>query len=182
MKKTFDKEKIENTLTLLAELLERRELKPYRLIVCGGSALLVSELRRETTKDVDILAFLSPESVIEELPELPIELQKAVRDVAGELDIDDHWLNAGQSSIINPRLHNFGLPEGFIERLTEKEYGPKLKIYYIGRLDQIFFKLYASVDKCTPTYHLSDLKELAPDEKELQAARMDNTAGSFARL
>lgn len=170
MKQTFDKEKIEDTLTLLAELLEQRDSKAYRLIVCGGSALLVSELRRETTKDVDILASLSSENIIEELQELPEDLETAVRDVAGELGMDDHWLNTGPSSIINPHLPNFGLPEGFVERLTRKEYGPKLTIYYIDRLDQVFFKLYASVDKCTPTYHLSDLKELKPDENELLSA------------
>ena len=170
MKKPFDKEKIETTLTLLAELLEHRKSESYRLIVCGGSALLVSELRRETTKDVDILASLSSDNVIEELTGLPEDLQKAVQDVARELEMNDHWLNTGPSSIINSNLPNFGLPEGFVERLVEKEYGSKLTIYYIDRLDQIFFKLYASVDKCTPTYHLDDLKALNPDESELFAA------------
>ena len=170
MKRTFDKEKIEKTLVLLAELLERRGLGPYRLIVCGGSALLVAGIQRETTKDVDILASLSSENVIEELPELPENLHKAVRDVAGELDVDDDWLNAGPSSIINPRLPNSGLPEGFVKRLTKKEYGPKLTIFYISRLDQIFFKLYAAVDKCTMTYHVTDLKALNPNEDELLKA------------
>jgi hypothetical protein len=155
---------------MLAKLLERRSLASYRLIVCGGSALLVAGVQRETTKDVDILASLGFDNAIEELPELPEDLHKAVKDVAGELDVDDHWLNTGPSSIINTHLPNFGLPEGFIERLTRKEYGPKLTIYYIGRLDQIFFKLYATVDKCTLTYHLTDLHALKPTESELIAA------------
>jgi len=167
MKTPLDKERIEEALYLIGELLERKKSDPFRLIVCGGSALLVTGLRRETTKDVDILAFLNDKNDIQESPDLPGDLKEAAKSVAVEMNLDEHWLNTGPSSIINPNLPNSGLPDGFLERLTKREYGPKLTVYYISRRDQIFFKLYASVDRCGPSYHLDDLRSLNPTEDEL---------------
>jgi Nucleotidyltransferase of unknown function (DUF6036) len=170
MKRSLDKEKMEDALSLVEELLNWRQSDTYRLIVCGGSALLFFGLRRETTKDVDILAFLDNENIIKEVVELPEDLQYAIRSVAVEMNLDEHWLNAGPSSIINHNLPNYGLPDGFINRLTKKIYGSKLTVFYISRYDQIFFKLYASVDRCGPSYHLNDLKALNPTKDELMNA------------
>lgn len=167
MKKPLNKEKIEEALCLIGELLERKQSKIIRIIVCGGSALLVAGLRRETTKDVDILAFLNENSEIKESPDLPHDLKEAAKSVAVEMNLDEHWLNTGPSSIINPNLPNSGLPDGFLKRLTKREYGPKLTVYYISRIDQIFFKLYASVDRGGPSYHLDDLISLNPTGDEL---------------
>ena len=137
MKKPLNKEKIEEALSLIGELLERKQSESFRIIVCGGSALLVTGLRRETTKDVDILAFLNEKSDITESPDLPDDLKEAAKSVSIEMNLDEHWLNTGPSSIINPNLPNSGLPDGFLERLTKREYGPKLTVYYISRIDQV---------------------------------------------
>jgi hypothetical protein len=61
-----------------------------------------------------------------------------------------------------------GVPEGLYERLTWISYGDNLKIGYISRTDQIYFKLYASVDR--GGYHSDDLLKLHPDQNELIAA------------
>ena len=63
---------------------------------------------------------------------------------------------------------DLGLPTNFEKRLLRKEYGKNLSIYYISRIDQIYFKLYASVDR--GGYHLDDLKKLNPDSYELYNA------------
>ena len=61
-----------------------------------------------------------------------------------------------------------GLPEGFEKRLVKKQYGNYLSIYYISRLDQIFFKLYAAVDR--NDYHVDDLFQLKPTQREIEEA------------
>jgi hypothetical protein len=48
-----------------------------------------------------------------------------------------------------------GLPEGFVSRLFQKDYGRRLTVYFAGRKDQIHFKLYAAVDR--GGYHIDDL-------------------------
>ena len=176
MNRILDKAKIEESLHLLGELLNRRHAGPFRLIVCGGSALLVCGLRAEATKDVDILAFFGKNSEIQTANSMPEDLEKAAQSVAGQMNLDWNWLNAGPSSIVNPHLPNLGLPEGFASRLTEKKYGPMLNVYFIGRLDQIHFKLYASVDRGGPSYHLDDLMHLDPTEEELMAAAKWSTS------
>ncbi len=61
-----------------------------------------------------------------------------------------------------------GLPEGLAERLVGKSYGKFLTMYFISRRDQIFFKLYAAVDR--DDYHLQDLKALNPSSEEIEAS------------
>ena len=61
-----------------------------------------------------------------------------------------------------------GLPEGFAERLTERLYGPRLKVYFIGRRDQIFFKVFSATDR--GGVDLDDLSALRPTVEELEAA------------
>ena len=62
-----------------------------------------------------------------------------------------------------------GLPAGFVGRLTEKKYGPRLAVHFIGRLDQIHFKLYAAADQRDST-HLNDLKALHLTAAEFETA------------
>lgn len=58
-----------------------------------------------------------------------------------------------------------GLPKGLQKRLVRKEYGEKLTISFISRLDQVYFKLWASVDR--GGYHIEDLMALTPTANEL---------------
>ncbi|MBI9018168.1 MAG: hypothetical protein JEZ07_13005 [Phycisphaerae bacterium] len=76
-----------------------------------------------------------------------------------------NWLNNGPSSG-EGGLFRLGLPDGFRSRLTQKFQGEKLSVYYICRIDQIHFKMYAAIDQFG-SYHAADLKKLAPTEEEL---------------
>ncbi len=62
-----------------------------------------------------------------------------------------------------------GLPEGFVGRLTRREYGPCLTVRYASRFDQIHFKLHATIDRGGGK-HFSDLQALEPRRAELLAA------------
>jgi hypothetical protein len=52
--------------------------------------------------------------------------------------------------------------------LTRHAYGPLLAVHLIHRVDQIHFKLYASVDR--GGYHITDLVALKPTSDEIEAA------------
>lgn len=166
MEKKINNQILDKALNMLNELLERHGEQPYCFVVCGGSALIATGLVARTTKDVDILGQLVPEGVIplDELPEIIRELSEAI---AEELNFPKDWFNTGPSSMLNVNLLNYGLPNGLKDRLIKRQYGSKLTMFFIGRIDQIFFKTYAAVDKGGPTYHSEDLLKLKPTPAEL---------------
>ena len=159
---------IDQALSLLAGRLDLAQTDPVRLVICGGSALIAMGLRRRTTRDMDVVALLSAAREPTSPDPLPDSLLRAADQVARDLGLFEGWLNNGPSRG-EGGLFQMGLPEGFVGRLTEKEYGPRLAIYFIGRLDQIHFKLYAAADQRDGT-HLNDLKALHPTAAELEAA------------
>jgi hypothetical protein len=150
--------------------LEDQITVPINIVVCGGSSLIATGLTNRTTKDVDIVAMLDPSKNIVEAQPLPEALVRAADKVAAAMNLPGHWLNNGPRSIVNPRLPNFGLPEGFLRRIKKYTYGTKLNVYFLAREDQICFKLFASVDLSEPSRHLDDLNALSPTDDELYAA------------
>ena len=168
MSNPISHDNIDQTLSLLAGRLDLAQTDPVRLVICGGSALIAMSLRRRTTRDMDVVALLSAAQEPISPDPLPDFLLRAADQVARDLGLFEGWLNNGPSRG-EGGLFQMGLPEGFVGRLTEKEYGPRLAIYFIGRLDQIHFKLYAAADQRDGT-HLNDLKALHPTAAELEAA------------
>jgi hypothetical protein len=168
MSNPISHDNIDQALSLLAGRLDLAQTDPVRLVICGGSALIAMSLRRRTTRDMDVVALLSAAQEPISPDPLPDFLLRAADQVARDLGLFEGWLNNGPSRG-EGGLFQMGLPEGFVGRLTEKEYGPRLAIYFIGRLDQIHFKLYAAADQRDGT-HLNDLKALHPTAAELEAA------------
>jgi hypothetical protein len=168
MSNPISHDNIDQALSLLAGRLDLGQTDPVRLVICGGSALIAMSLRRRTTRDMDVVALLSAAQEPISPDPLPDFLLRAADQVARDLGLFEGWLNNGPSRG-EGGLFQMGLPEGFVGRLTEKEYGPRLAIYFIGRLDQIHFKLYAAADQRDGT-HLNDLKALHPTAAELEAA------------
>ena len=67
----------------------------------------------------------------------------AARDlVARDFSLLPRWLNPGPAKLLE-----FGLPDGFAERLERRDYDAGLVVYFASRYDQIHFKLYAAVDE-----------------------------------
>ena len=77
---------------------------------------------------------------------LPGSLLEAAKEVARDLGLPDNCLNNGPSSD-EGGLFQLGLPQGIVDRLNERVYGPCLTVFFFGRLDQIQFKLYAAADR-----------------------------------
>lgn len=139
------------------------------LSLCGGAALIVLGLSQRATKDVDIVALADDARTLFAPGPLPEHLLQAAKEVALTMTLATDWLNNGPSRD-EGGLFQMGLPEGFAARLHARTYGTHLTVYFIDRIDQIHFKLYAAVDR--GGYYTSDLEMLAPTDGELiDAAR-----------
>lgn len=165
---TVGKHNLETALRLLAGRLELAETDPVGLVVCGGSALIAEGLVSRVTRDVDVLALMDAKHRLVSPAPLPDFLLKAAKEVARDLGLEENWLNNGPSSDAGG-LFQLGLPEGIENRLDEQRYGPRLIVYFVGRFDQIHFKLYAAADRSEGT-HLDDLLSLEPSDIELESA------------
>lgn len=139
---------------------------PLGLVVCGGTALAALGLVMRTTRDMDVLGAVSETQgrvTIQQIKKFPEWLVEAANRVGRDFDLPERWLNLGPASQVES-----GLPEGFEKRLVKKVYGRNLTIYFISRIDQIHFKLYAAVDQ--DGYHVQDLFTLKPTEDEMEEA------------
>ena len=139
---------------------------PLGLVVCGGTALSALGLVMRTTRDVDVLGIVLETLdglTIQRIMEFPDWLIRAATIVGRDFDLPENWLNLGPASQVES-----GLPEGFEKRLVKRVYGNFLTVYFISRLDQIHFKLYAAVDQ--DDYHVQDLFALKPTEDEMEMA------------
>ncbi len=162
----LDGQSLEQTLQSLSIRLGENDSGPLEIVICGGSALILSELISRTTKDVDIVALVSSGVLLSPDP-LPEALRKAAVEVAEDLGISRDWLNNGPSRG-EGGLFQMGLPAGLAERLHSRRYGARLTVHFIDRLDQIHFKLYAAADR--GGYHIADLQALSPTDEEITAA------------
>jgi hypothetical protein len=139
---------------------------PIGLLVCGGTALAALGLIDRTTKDLDVMAGVEETNEgmrIWKIRRFPDWLHKAAKTVARDFGLPEDWLNLGPASQMD-----LGLPSGIEGRLVKKRYGKHLSVYFISRTDQIFFKLYAAVDR--NDYHVQDLIALRPTGKEMEEA------------
>ena len=164
MPKKLGSETLEQALKLLAEKLEFDLAEPASLVVCGGASLIALGLVSRTTKDVDVLALMDEQGQLRPSDPLPESVSRAVSEIAGQLDLYPKWLNGGPTDLLK-----WGLPEGFRDRLTRRDYGIRLTIWHVSRLDQIHFKVFAATD-AGPGRHVNDLLALHPSQAEVLAA------------
>ena len=160
---TIGRAQLETALTALGELLADRGLH-YEVVLVGGGNLILRELiARPTTKDLDILGTKTPSGVARIRP-IPAPLREAVIDVGRAFGLADDWLNTGPDSLLD-----FGLPDGFVERLERRDFGG-LVAWLAGWFDMVCFKLYAAVDQGPRSRHFQDLHDLQPGRDHLLAA------------
>ena len=133
---------MDQAFRLLAGRLEDQGIAPLHCVVCGGSALIATGLRPRTTMDVDVVAIKGPDGEFVSSRPLPEEIRPAILAIARDLGLMENWLNSGPAD-----LFEMGMPEGFEERLTTRTYGSHLTMSFVGRIDQIHFKLYAAHDR-----------------------------------
>lgn len=148
----MDKSEINNLLQELGNIYTQLNGPPLAVGICGGAALILTGLVQRATTDIDLLYPL----------ELPPQFLEAVAVVAATHGLPKKWINQG------PRdLYTMGLPDGYETRATRLTLGDTLTAHLAGRRDQIFFKLYAAVDRAG--YHVDDLLKLLPTNEEILA-------------
>ena len=139
------------------------------MLVGGGNLILRGLITRPTTKDLDILGERAFDT-IRPLRPMPDPLRDAVTDVGRAFGLANDWLNVGPDSLLD-----FGLPDGFMQRLERRDFGG-LVVWLAGRYDMVCFKLYAAVDHGPRSRHFQDLVELRPNGDDLlEAARWAST-------
>ncbi len=160
-----DADAIDRALSLLAAMLEARDAEPTQVVVIGGAALSVLGIRVRPTKDVDVLGLAESGEdntrVLVKYLSLPEPLASAAAAVADLLGLDPDWLNIGPA-----RLLDWGLPEGFADRLSIRSYGARLNVLLPAREDLICLKVYATADM-GPGRHSEDLRAMSPTCQEL---------------
>lgn len=132
--------------------------RSWSFVVCGGSALNALELVERNTKDIDVIGEVKNDILTSFV--FDDCFLEAINKIAKYKNLPKDWFNTGPQGF----LHS-GLPDGIYERLSWISYGSNLRIGYISRTDQIYFKLYASVDR--GGYHTDDLLKLKPKRKEM---------------
>lgn len=149
----MEHEDIIKYLKHLAKIYASLKGESLEVSICGGAALNLLEFTKRGTKDIDIV---SPEV-------LPAAFKEAARITADYFGLKPDWINQGPIDLLR-----MGLPEGFHARCTKLDFDSPLLFCLASRLDQIHFKLYASIDR--GDYHLQDLIILKPTDDELTLA------------
>src|ERR1700753_2977732 len=86
----------------------------FELVVIGGSGLLALGLIERAAQDVDIVAFHS-DGDLDSADPLPEGLVAARDLVARDFSLLPRWLNPGPAKLLE-----FGLPDGFVDRLPRR--------------------------------------------------------------
>lgn len=150
----MNKKELLTYLSHVAEIYDSLKGPSLEVAICGGTALNLSGLIDRPTQDVDVV---SPEK-------WPDPFQQAVNITAKKYNLKPDWMNPGPVDLFRQ-----GLPEGYFQRCERLSFQKKLTYLITARVDQIYFKLYACIDR--GGYHVTDLKALQPSEDELfQAA------------
>jgi hypothetical protein len=140
------------------------------VVVVGGTALNLLGVVARATADVDVIAVATvqaagnPTDVANPIP-LPPHLVEVVEKVARDFGLPNDWMNA----VVGSQWET-GLPPQFETRVAWSEYGG-LWVGLPGRIDLVFFKLYAAADDIGPSSrHFKDLVALHPTFDELREA------------
>ncbi len=166
MNKKIEQKNVEKIFEALNSQIGAHNGILIKLVVCGGTALTVLNLVNRTTKDVDVLGLVVENTKnisVKRIENFPEWFEESAKVVQRDFGLSDNWINLGPASQVE-----LGLPDGFEGRLVKKRYGKYLTVYFISRLDQIYFKLYAAVD--SNDYHTDDLFALKPTDKEIEMA------------
>lgn len=156
---------LEQALIALGELLESRG-REYRLAAVGGGAMLLLGLLDRPTNDLDVVTQTDEGGAPVSADPLAPPLLEAISDVARALNLPEDSLNAGPASCSTSAFRR-----GSLTALMCGAMGA-LDIRLADRVDQIHFKLYASVDQGPASKHFADLRALGPTRDELlNAAR-----------
>lgn len=165
----LDREALRQALTAVGELLAE-ENESVAIVVTGGATLSLLGIVDRATSDVDVIARTrrGEDGTLElEPPEpFPDALERAIRTVARDFELDEDWMNA-----VVGMQWSHGLPPWIGEEIEWANYGGGLHVGTVGSLTLIALKLFAAVDQGPKSVHFDDLLQLAPSDRELDVAR-----------
>lgn len=154
-------------LEALGGLLAARD-QAYSCVVAGGTSLAALGVLVRVTGDVDVMAVRDESGNITLAPPaFPPFFALAIREVARELNLPAEWMNTQMANGLKA-----GMPPGFVERLTWRQYGG-LNVGFVGRRDLIALKLEAASDdppRGRTDVHLGDLVALGATPAEIDEA------------
>ncbi|MFH1829579.1 MAG: DUF6036 family nucleotidyltransferase [Pseudomonadota bacterium] len=135
------------------EALDAKLSEPLTLLVGGGAAMLLAHGIPLSTYDVDGLPFETKLS--------PAEVEKLIREVASELNLNPHWYNDYFNTF------TFTLPADFRDRLVDVFNGKCLTVRALGAEDLLLMKCMAGRDK--DVGHARALLRRGADWKKVEA-------------
>ncbi|MCB0341638.1 MAG: hypothetical protein H6626_09335 [Pseudobdellovibrionaceae bacterium] len=145
----------ENIIALLREvdeqLLRLKQSAPQEIIIYGGAALISLGLISRATVDIDVFA-----------PQIDFALESAIKNIAKRHLFDERWINSTGKAFVKE------LPTGWEGRASTLFEGKILRVKILGRVDLIFTKMLAELDRGED---FEDLKSLKPTKKELEKIR-----------
>lgn len=168
--KELNSDSLQESLTLLGEILEIERAAPVHLVVVGGSALLAAGIVSRTTGDVEVLAERGiPEGEIIPIHQLSQAVSSAARKVAAELGLSANWLNATVALFSIP-LESY--PADLWRDMKTQAFGYCLEVSFLGRAGLIYLKFYAAIDPGRKRRNLDrdDLVHLGPTRGEAEKA------------
>lgn len=145
----IDKSNLKNHLQELDEqLVLLGEAKSRELIIYGGAALISMDIISRATVDIDVFS-----------PHLDAVIVKAIKTIAEKHLYDENWINSTGSAF------SYELPQGWRERSIVFFKGKVLTVKTLSRIDLIFTKFLAELDRGED---LEDLKSLKPTKNDLE--------------
>jgi len=144
-----------NLLKLLGDLdaaLEARGERLHReLVIYGGAALIALNIPDRATVDIDVFE-----------PTLDLVLISTIKELAQKNMFDEHWINSTGLAFKHE------MPKGWKQRTVIVFKGRFLSVKMLGRIDLIFTKILAELDRGED---LQDLIKLKPTQSEINSLR-----------
>jgi hypothetical protein len=122
----FRAERVHELLGALGDELVTADERP-EFVVCGGAALIALGFVTRATADIDVVAVMADGRPTNAHP-LPHPVVQARDRVGRALHLPIEWLNDGPASQLAT-----GLPEGWLDRLVTRKYGP-LTVHFLRAL------------------------------------------------
>ena len=160
---------LKEALRRFGEIMEVETGKPLTLVIGGGAGLVLTEQIMVGTFDVDVLAVVEGGKL--KKPSWDEAFETARKVIAEEMGLRSDWINAGPAGLVEKVPKNF--KERLLNQATRIQFGDRVTILAISRLDQIYFKTYAALNKepgmPKQGKHVMDLYELSATVEEILA-------------
>jgi len=125
-------------------------------VIYGGAALISLNITNRATVDIDVFR-----------PKLDPILREIIKEVGSRLMLGEYWVNSTGNAFVSE------LPKGWQKRTTQIYNGNNLEVRTLGRVDLIFTKVLAELDRQEDWIDLVSLRPLPSELKEIKQHLLD---------